>query len=396
MIVKNESHIIQKTLQNIIDHLPIDYWVICDTGSTDNTTESITSFFSEKSIKGELYHHEWKDFGTNRTLALREAYNKTDYLLIFDADDSFEGVFNIPQTSFHIHKFNLKMDGGSYYRPLIVDNRKKWKFTGVLHEYLEKDEEFEEFTAVIQGNYSIHSGRIGNRSKDPEKYKKDAVVLSVAYDKAKEEGSQLVNRYVFYCANSYKDAGMINEAIEWYKKTLTHQGWIQERYVSCLRLFECYERIGQKETGFYYLIKSLEYDKKRYECIYKLIAHYCVENMNDVAYSFYSLIKDEYEAKYISETNGSKLFIDTSYGDFYLPYIMIIVSDRVKQREVGVKMYEIIFQKKFKASEWYLNNLIFNMKFFIDKFRPETLKWLNEYRESYPLFERLCDENSKK
>ena len=59
MIVKNESHIIESTLQNILDHLPIDYWVICDTGSTDDTIDIITNFFREKDISGELFQDEW-------------------------------------------------------------------------------------------------------------------------------------------------------------------------------------------------------------------------------------------------------------------------------------------------------------------------------------------------
>ena len=48
MIVKNESHIIEQTLNNIIDNIKIDYWVICDTGSTDNTPQIITEFFEKK------------------------------------------------------------------------------------------------------------------------------------------------------------------------------------------------------------------------------------------------------------------------------------------------------------------------------------------------------------
>ena len=32
MIVKNESHIIESTLVNILENIKIDYWVISDTG----------------------------------------------------------------------------------------------------------------------------------------------------------------------------------------------------------------------------------------------------------------------------------------------------------------------------------------------------------------------------
>ena len=44
MIVKNESHIIESTLSKLLNKIKIDYWVISDTGSTDDTKEKITTF----------------------------------------------------------------------------------------------------------------------------------------------------------------------------------------------------------------------------------------------------------------------------------------------------------------------------------------------------------------
>ena len=41
MIVKDESHIIKKTLINLCDKFKFDYWVISDTESSDNTVEII-------------------------------------------------------------------------------------------------------------------------------------------------------------------------------------------------------------------------------------------------------------------------------------------------------------------------------------------------------------------
>ena len=78
MIVKNESHIIRETLEMLCNKINFAYWVICDTGSTDNTKEIIQSFFDEKRIPGELHSHEWKNFAHNRSLALNEAFEKTD------------------------------------------------------------------------------------------------------------------------------------------------------------------------------------------------------------------------------------------------------------------------------------------------------------------------------
>ena len=76
MIVKDESHIIEETLIKLLDKIHFDYWVISDTGSSDNTKEIITKFFNSKDIKGELHDDEWVDFAFNRTKALEYALNK--------------------------------------------------------------------------------------------------------------------------------------------------------------------------------------------------------------------------------------------------------------------------------------------------------------------------------
>lgn len=53
MIVKNESHLIEETLENLCQHINFSYWVISDTGSTDNTVELIENFFAKKVSQGK-------------------------------------------------------------------------------------------------------------------------------------------------------------------------------------------------------------------------------------------------------------------------------------------------------------------------------------------------------
>ena len=64
MIVKNEAPNIEECLRSVVKY--IDYYVIADTGSTDNTKEIIKTFFDSHGIKGEILDHPWEDFGTNR------------------------------------------------------------------------------------------------------------------------------------------------------------------------------------------------------------------------------------------------------------------------------------------------------------------------------------------
>ena len=74
MMVKNEAHIIKRCLESVVDI--IDYWVICDTGSTDGTQEIIQNYFDKQNISGELFQHTWGNYGHNRTLTLECAKGK--------------------------------------------------------------------------------------------------------------------------------------------------------------------------------------------------------------------------------------------------------------------------------------------------------------------------------
>jgi hypothetical protein len=378
MIVKNESHIIVDTLNKLISKIHIDYWVICDTGSTDNTKELILDFFDKNKIQGELYVDEWVNFGHNRTLALENAYDKTDFLFIMDADDEIVGDLIFPENIFEYDSYLLKFRGG-YTRTLVINNKKKWKYNGVLHEYIECLEKNK--SSTLTGDYYIISGKCGDRSKDSNKYMNDALLLEKEYKIALNNKDNIYKRYSFYCANSYKDANDQDNAIKWYKNTLSFDGnWLQEKYISCLRLYELYDKQENIENGIFYLIESYKYDSNRVECIYNLIKYYCIKKQNNIAYSFYTLIQNYYENQYINDKFINKLFVTENIYSFYLPYYMIIVCERLKKYEIGIKMYDIIFTKgNLHIGEWWIKNLVYNLQFFIEKNKDINFvtKWRN-------------------
>ena len=381
MIVKNEAHIIRRTLEMLCSKFRFDYWVICDTGSTDATREIIQDFFSQPhvNIAGELHCDEWVNFAHNRTLALNRARGQTDLLLVFDADDDIHGAVTLPTVVTHDEyhlKFGAPNAGGtSYTRTLLINNRKRFQYRSVVHEYISclEPSPYEHLrVCVLDGDYFVVSGRSGARNLDPDKYLKDALLLEAAHAEALAQGDDLHKRYAFYCANSYRDCGRHEDAIRWYKVTLTQDNWTQEKYVSCLYIYNCYEALGQKEHGFFYLVKALHYDLERVECLYPLIVHYCCDNANDVAYGYYRIVQSHYERAVYS--SGSKLFLESDKANFFLPYYMIIVADRVGDRACGVRMYEIIFtQKQRTLSAWHLRNLFFNLRFFVGHVKPDAL-----------------------
>jgi len=382
MIVKDESHIIVDTLTKLLNKIKFDYWVISDTGSTDNTKELITEFFKNHNIKGELFEDKWQDFGYNRTKALEHAYNKSEYVLIFDADDEIVGDFVLPELTKDSYFFQFGSEQGtSYIRIQIVNNKKKWKYVGVLHEMITCIEHSDS-SETITGNYFTISGRTSSRNRDENKYLKDALILEKAYEECIKNNDTLYHRYGFYCANSYFDSGKWEDAIKWYKITLNNDNWSQEKYMSCLRLFQCYNNLKNTESGIFYLIKSFEYDKERVECLYELVVYYCLKNLNDVAYGFYSVVKEFFNNKYISVGVNDKLFLDLSKANFYLPYYMILVADKMKDNDTIIKMYKIAFTKKYiETNTFFVGNLLYNLQFFIESAKDdqEFLDLFNDY-----------------
>lgn len=225
MIVKDEATIIKDTLENILTYVPIDYWVIADTGSTDNTAEIITSFFECKNIKGKLLHHQWKNFGYNRQLALDVAQGLTDYVLFFDADDRFIGdQALIPNLNLvnDAYAFPIKNDAKSsytYHRYLLVRNNGYFKWRGAVHEQI-----INTSSKVLTSFYldefdiTVLSGRFGARNQNANKLLNDIQLLEVEYNET--DDLELKSQDAYFCAQSYRDMGNAEKEYEWLAKTL--------------------------------------------------------------------------------------------------------------------------------------------------------------------------------
>ena len=382
MIVKDEGHLIRETLKHLLTYIRFDSWCICDTGSTDNTISEIEGFFQEHSIPGKIYNHEWKDFGHNRTLAFEMAYNTSDYAFVWDADDEIVGDFKLPETlTADWYRFTFGARGCTQYRRCqLFNNRKKWKYVGVLHECPASIEECSSPQDIF-GNYHFVSGRRGARNKDPKKYEKDALILEKAFNEMYEINDGLYKRYAFYAAQSYLCAGQREKALDMYKKLLTFDTWSQEQYIACLEIYDIYEHLNRQKEGLFYLVESFRYDANRGECVARLIKYYLNAGLPRVALMYYKGIQKYYENEYATDSIQEKLFVRRCDPDFYLPYYMIIVAERTREYELCAKMFTSIIKYKYLGiSAWWVQNVFHNLQFFVE-YIPKTVEYLQSILE---------------
>jgi len=213
MIVKNETKALKRCLESVKPL--IDYWVICDTGSTDGTQELIMEVM--KDIPGELHEHPWKDFGHNRTRALEAAKDKADYLIFIDADEEFvyPENYSMPHLDKDFYFITIKNERwgrvvSEYKRPLLIKTALDWKWVGVLHETLAP---FDGRSGEVLWDIdNISRTEDGYRFQNPDKFLHDADVLVKALETEPDN-----TRHMFYAGQSYMNAHRPADALKYFK-----------------------------------------------------------------------------------------------------------------------------------------------------------------------------------
>ena len=304
MIVKNEHHVLRRCLESVRPH--IDTWLIVDTGSTDGTQDLVRDFFRD--LPGELIERPWKNFGHNRTESLALARGRADYILIMDADEYLipESEFVIPGLTCDAYDVALDLNGITYYRNQLVRSALPWRYEGVLHEYITSDVPH---TQCRLAGVKIHIVLEGARSSDPLKYRRDALVLEEAL---LAEPSN--DRYMFYLAQSYRDAREPELAIQRYQRRIEMGGFPEEVWYSRFEIAKMKELKGDAwpEVLDAYL-QSYAARPHRAEPLYRIGIAYQQRKEFQLARMFFG------QALQVNYPANDFLFVETDMYQYLLP-----------------------------------------------------------------------------
>jgi len=297
MIVKDEAPVIERCLRSV---LPIiDCWCICDTGSTDGTQQIIKEVL--KDLPGTLHERPWRNFAHNRSESIELARGMAAYDLTIDADDVLDipDGYELPTLTLPIYNLLIRYGNTVYPRPHIFRNDAGFRYTSVVHEYLDVPATTDFLPGVF---YRVVGG--GNRSTDSVgKFEKDARTLHEALEKEPNHP-----RYTFYLAQSYKDIGVEVVAAGWmrarvegtntigkedrrksfnaWKKALTYYEkraamvgtFYQEVFVSLLEVGRLRERLEESEgavqASYLKCYDNAEMSKRYIEPLYELARYY--------------------------------------------------------------------------------------------------------------------------
>lgn len=218
MIVKDEADHIIECLSTLRDHL--SHWTIVDTGSTDGTQDIIREYL--KDIPGQLVESKWVNFGHNRTEAFGLAHGTADWLICSDADMTWEIDADwTPDSQWPAYGILMGRGSGFEWRlPLVLRGDVKWKSVGAVHEY------------TVMENGEACGGAITDHIrvnfKDRSSPEKTAWQTALLEDELTREPDN--PRTIFYLAQSYRDGGNKEKALEMYRRRAMLGSYEEERW----------------------------------------------------------------------------------------------------------------------------------------------------------------------
>lgn len=304
MIVKNESRIIQRLMESVIEI--IDSYCICDTGSTDNTIEIIRNYMILNGKTGEVYQEPFKNFGYNRTHALERSAQWAEHALLLDADMKLVIASEFSVDSLTADVYNILQRNGNldYFNTRIVRTGIGIRCVGPTHEYYDipGGKTSDKLTNLIIED-------IGDGGAKSDKFERDVRLLLQGL---KEEPDNV--RYMFYLANSLRDLSRHKEAIQWYKKRVEAGGWSEEVFYAAYEMGNMYKQLDDIPNAIYWWMEAYNLHPKRAESLYEIIKHYRIIGKQHIG----QLLCDA--ARAIPYPKDDILFIKSDVYNYLLDY----------------------------------------------------------------------------
>ena len=356
MIVKNESKIITKLFDSVISI--IDTYCICDTGSTDNTIDVIKTYFDNKNIKGKIITEPFQNFEYNRNIALQSCLGMSDYILLLDADMILQiNNFN-KSTLKYFDQFAIFQGNDTFFyqNVRIVKNNGLYNYKGVTHEYISYPNDSK--GCRINRNI-LFVLDIGNGGCKQNKFQRDIELLKEGL--LTEPNNE---RYHFYLANSYFDTNQFDDAIIYYKKRITLNGWIQEVWMSYYKIGLSYLRMNKIELAIFNFLEGYQILPERLEGLYEIIKYYRIHSKPILANVYYELA-----IKHINKNRDDYLFLQNDIYTDKLYYEYTIFSYYLGIKNINNEVLNVLNSKNKN-----IPNLLSNLKHYDNKLICKDVK----------------------
>ena len=272
MIVKNEEKNIEDCLNSIKDY--VDEIIVVDTGSEDKTKEVVGKYTDK------VYDFKWvDDFSAARNFSLSKATCQN--VLWADADDIFKNPERIKETlrqGYDAYNFNVIYGNDVFCHARLFRNFCGVHFNGRVHEY--------PVLHWLPFNRKTDLDVIHKTSKHVSE-NRTLRNIRILRKESQEEPNNA--RTLFYLANSLKEIGNFEEAINIYHRYLALASWQDERFMAQKYIGQI--RMNQKryKEAIEELLKAVAIDDRWAEAYYYIGESYFFIGRLDMCISWMTL-----------------------------------------------------------------------------------------------------------
>lgn len=326
LMVKDEEHVMQGTLQPYVD-AGIKSYLILDTGSTDNTIAVTHQFFQEHGIT-DYYIEErpFVNFAVSRNHALdlaEEHFPNACFMLMVDAEwymHNVEGLIKYCESEvckdtscYFIRLFAKNLD---YYLPRMMRCSKHVRYIGVVHETVDL---LVDGKAPAEIWFDVYATQRGEEKSRKRWIRDRDMFLDFIRDHPDSP------RDMFYLAQTFSCLKDWHNSYLYYQKRSMMNGWEEENYMTWYRMGEVAEVLSLEESHEVWWPRALEHYLKahsmrpwRSEGLIRIANHYLTVVKNPViAYVF---AKRAFDIPY---PDTDILFVEK---DFYIYHRYDLVS----------------------------------------------------------------------
>jgi glycosyltransferase involved in cell wall biosynthesis len=280
MIVRNESGTLPRLFASLAG--AIDYYVISDTGSEDNTIEVIRALGRQYGIPGEVVSHAWVDFAHNRNLALRDALDSREagrhhcqWLMLIDADETLiapSGDWKtklVAGNSYYAYKKTRSAAWAHLF--LIWIDGQSWHWEGKVHNYLVNRQSGHRKEFILDANIRYHDfeGAKSHRFADPyQKAREDVRLLEDELQGQEVTAANMHRHYqLAYCYLRARDDAAAMDTMR--KVVDSGLGSAGRKYTARIFIAECLGRLGTRiPEAMALLDQAIDIDPMRKEALY--------------------------------------------------------------------------------------------------------------------------------
>ena len=288
MIVKNAGPSFSDILQKNIPF--IDRWTILDTGSEDNTIETIRNAMSEEI--GNLYEEPFVDFQVSRNRCFDLAWEDSlECIFTVQLDDTYYLAGQVRELltfhrndpdfdSFHIY---IRCSEGEYASNRICKTKSRLYYIFGIHEVIQNyDNVLKDVESDLVNIVDVPSEYMKERTQARKLPDIELLEREIAKD-------PLQPRHYFYMAQTYMSLEKYDKVVEYYLKRIELNGILSDaqagnREEVTEALYNC-GLLGDQHLGWpwekceFYLTWCHNHEPRKPDALYYIGYHYLYESM---------------------------------------------------------------------------------------------------------------------